>query len=242
MPRYKILIEYEGTRYNGWQKQPKGITVQGEIEAALSRILGRELAIYGQGRTDSGVHALGQVAHFDTDKMLDIPKIKYALLGVLPKDIAVWNLMEVDNSFHARFDAKSRRYRYQIVTRPRPMMRNFAARVLKPVELEVMTECAAAIKGEYDFESFTKSSEEQPNGRCLVTRSDFEVSDSLITYHIEANRFLRRMVRRLIGSILQVGQGKWEKNKFLDLLHNPSKIKGGHAAPARGLILEKVIY
>lgn len=242
MPRYKILIEYEGTRYNGWQKQPKGITVQGEVEAALSRILGSEITIYGQGRTDSGVHALGQVAHFDTDNMLDIQKIKYALLGVLPKDIAVWHMEQVDETFHARFNAKSRHYRYQIATRPRPIMRNFTARVLKPIDMDVMVECATAISGEHDFESFTISSEEQPNGRCLVKRSDFEINDSLITYHIEANRFLRRMVRRLIGSMLQVGQGKWKKNDFLDLLDNPSKIRGGHAAPARGLILEEVIY
>src|SRR6056297_3026242 len=130
MPRYKLLIEYDGTRYSGWQRQPNANTVEEEIENALSQILREPVDIIGQGRTDAGVHAEGQVAHFDFPKELEKHRILFALLGVLPRDIAVWDLEETDPDFHARFSALLRRYRFQIITRPSPLWNRHAEMIL----------------------------------------------------------------------------------------------------------------
>ena len=156
MPRYKIWIEYEGTQYCGWQKQPEDPTVQAEIEAALERILREEIEVYGQGRTDSGVHAEGQVAHFDTSSSVDRQRVQYSLNGVLPRDIAVWKMEEVSDAFHARFDATARQYRYQVTIRPRPLWRHTANLVRKPLDRSLLDRCAEWIKGEHDFVNFAR--------------------------------------------------------------------------------------
>lgn len=242
MPRYKLLIEYDGTQYSGWQRQPNANTVEEEIERALSQILQQPIDIIGQGRTDAGVHAEGQVAHFDSSKKLDKHRILFAMLGVLPSDIAVWDMEEVDDDFHARFSALSRQYRFQVITRPSPLWNRHAEMLLGDLDFNAMKDCAKQVKGTHDFESFTYSSEEQPSTDCEVTFSQFEFNDPLIVYRIRANRFVRHMVRRLIGTMLQVGQGKLTVNDFSDLLHKPSKNKSGHGASAKGLILEEVVY
>lgn len=242
MPRYKLLIEYDGTRYSGWQKQPNANTVEEEIENALSQILQSPIDIIGQGRTDAGVHAEGQVAHFDYPDDLDKHRILFALLGVLPGDIAVWEMTETAPDFHARFNGVSRRYRYQVIRRPSPLYNRYAEMVLGDLDLDAMQECADMVLGKHDFESFTYSSDEQPSTACEVTMSELKFGDPLITYRVEANRFVRHMVRRLIGSMLQVGQDKMTVEDFSDLLHKPSKNKSGYGASAKGLILEKVGY
>lgn len=242
MPRYKLLIEYEGTRYSGWQKQPNATTVEDEIEKVLAQILRQPVDIIGQGRTDAGVHAEGQVAHFDFPRELDVHRLQFALLGVLPKDIAVWKVEEVDGAFHARFDATERQYRYQFVTRPSPLYYRQAEMVLNELDVDSMQKCAAIILGKHDFESFTYSGDEQPNAICEVLHSEYQFDDPLIIYRIRANRFVRHMVRRLVGTMLQVGQGKRSVSDFETQLHNPSKTEGGHGASAKGLILEKVEY
>ncbi len=242
MPRYKLYIEYNGTNYSGWQIQPDANTVEQELEKALSRILQEEIDIIGQGRTDSGVHAEAQVAHFDTDQSIDTGKLLYALLGVLPRDIAVWDLQQAPDDFHARFDGKSRQYRYQIVTRPSPLFYRTAAFVPQELNWDTMQRCARMIKGTHDFEGFSKSNKDQSDAVCTVDLSELHKSEHLITYRIRANRFVRHMVRRLIGSMLRVGQGKWPERHFGDLLHHPEKQNNGHGAAAKGLILEKVEY
>lgn len=242
MHRYKILIEYDGTKYSGWQKQPNATTIEEEIEKALAQILRQPVDIIGQGRTDAGVHAEGQTAHFDFPEELDKHRLLFGLLGVLPRDIAVWDMEEVGSEFHARFYGKARQYRYQIITRPSPLWSNYAEMILGDLNLDKMEECSAMIKGTHDFESFTYSSEEQPSTNCEVMLSHFDFGNPLITYRIKANRFVRHMVRRLVGTMLQVGQGKMKVDQFSDLLHKPSKNKNGHGASAKGLILEKVEY
>lgn len=242
MARYKIHIEFEGTAYSGWQIQPNVPTIEETIEKALSRILQEDIDIIGQGRTDSGVHAEAQVAHFDTDQAIDSDQLLYALLGVLPRDISVWKMKPVDDDFHARFDAKARRYRYQVVTRPSPLLYKTAAFEPQINHYEEMLGCAEMIKGEHDFESFSKKNKDQPGAECNVTLSALEKEDFRITYHIQANRFVHHMVRRLMGSMLQVGMGKRTIADFADLLNNPHEDKTSHGAPAKGLILEKVLY
>jgi tRNA pseudouridine38-40 synthase len=242
MPRYKILIEYDGTNYSGWQKQSNSNTIEEEIESALAQILRQPVDIIGQGRTDSGVHAEGQVAHFDFSEDLDRDRLLFALLGVLPHDIAVWNMEQVDEDFHARFDAISRRYRYQIALRPTPLFRSTAEMVLDELDLEAIQKCARKIRGTHNFKSFAKTDDEDPDPTCEVTRSEFSQESPLLIYHIEANRFVHHMVRRLVGTMIQVGQGKRSVEEFTDMLENPTAEKSGHGAAAKGLILEKVRY
>jgi len=242
MPRYKLTIEFDGTNYSGWQKQPNAITIEEEVEAGLSRILQAPVDVIGQGRTDSGVHAEGQVAHFDFQESLKPDQILYALLGVLPHDIAVWDMQEVSDDFHARFDAVSRQYRYQIARRPIPLLRSTTEMILDDLDLKAMRICAQKIAGTHNFDSFTKPDNDNPDSACEVSRSEFMEEDPLLVYHIEANRFVRHMVRRLVGTMLQVGEGKRTVEEFVDMIEKPSKQKNGHGAAAKGLILEKVNY
>ncbi|MDZ7771850.1 MAG: tRNA pseudouridine(38-40) synthase TruA [Balneolaceae bacterium] len=243
LTRYKCYIEYEGTRYKGWQRQPGSRTVEEEIEEGLSQILQQQIDLVGQGRTDRGVHAEAQIAHADLPDDADPEKLQFGLLGVLPRDIAVWRMEKVDTDFHARFHARSRTYRYQILRRPSPLLDRFATRVMDHLDLEKMLHCAEYIHGEHDFETFTKSDPDgESNTRCEILASDMEWDDTLITWRITANRFLRHMVRRLAGTVIQVGQGKRTYEEFSAMVDKPNKNRGGHGAKARGLILESVEY
>jgi tRNA pseudouridine38-40 synthase len=242
MPRYKISIEFDGTHYSGWQKQPNSNTIEEEIESAFSRILSQPVDVIGQGRTDSGVHAEEQVAHFDYTEELDSDRILYALLGVLPHDIAVWDMQQVSEDFHARFDATARCYRYQIIRRPAPLLRPVSEMVLDDLDLDAMHYCAQKVRGTHNFDSFTKPDNENPDSVCEVRRSSFTEDEYLLCYHIEANRFVRHMVRRLVGTMIEVGKGKRTVNDFVDMIDKPSKQKNGHGAAAQGLILGKVTF
>lgn len=242
MPRYKFLIEYEGTSYCGWQEQPNGETVEEDIESALAQILRQPVDIVGQGRTDSGVHAEGQVAHFDFPRKLDRERLLFALLGVLPHDIAVWDIEEVSSDFHARFDALSRRYRYQIARRSMPLQRATTEMILDNLDFEAMKFCADKISGTHNFDSFTKPDNQNPDSTCEVLLSELYQTDSLWIYKIEANRFVRHMVRRLVGTMVQVGKGKRTVEEFANMIDNPAKDKNGYGAAAKGLILENVEY
>lgn len=242
MPRYKLSIAYDGTAYQGWQKQPHGITVEEEIEAALARVLRQPVDITGQGRTDSGVHAEGQVAHFDFPEPLKPERLLHALLGVLPRRVAVWDMKEVNPDFHARFHARSRQYRYQIARRPAPLKGKYSEMVLNELDLKAMQQCARKVKGTHNFDSFTKPDNENPNSTCRVSESQWFREGPLLIYRIRANRFVRHLVRRLVGSMLQVGKGKWPVSRFIDHLEKPHKEKHAHGTAAKGLILEKVNY
>lgn len=242
MPRYKIFIEYNGSAYCGWQKQPNSDTVEEEIERALHRFLGRPVNIIGQGRTDSGVHAEGQIAHFDFPEKLDSHQMLSAFLGVLPFDISVWKIEEVPADFHARFHAKWRCYRYQMALRPMPLWRSTSEMILGNLNTDAMHRCAEETLGSHHFDSFTKSDNEALNSVCEVRRSEFSQNDSLLIYHIEANRFVRHMVRRLVGTMIQVGRGKRTVDEFVGMIHQPDENKNAHGAAAKGLILEGVGY
>lgn len=242
MARYKIKIEYDGTAYSGWQRQPNAPTVEQTLEEALSRVLQEPVDVIGQGRTDSGVHAEAQVAHFDTAAPVNTDDLCYAMLGVLPRDISLWEMRQVPDDFHARFHGLSRQYRYQVVTRPSALHYRYAAYVPRPLDWEAMRRCAAMIRGEHDFDGFSKIGDDQQDAICTVLHSQLQRQDHLITYRIRANRFVRHMVRRLVGSMLLVGQGRWTEDHFRCLLTERPSGKQGHGAPAKGLILEKVEY
>ena len=241
MPRYRLFIEYLGTNYHGWQRQPNAITVQEKIEEVLRQVMQQEITIFGQGRTDSGVHALAQTAHFDAESALDLDSLKYALLGLLPSDIAVWEIDQVSDEFHARFDATSRSYRYQIITRPSPHLVANHTLVTRPLDLEAMRQCANLVEGRHDFRALAQE-EESKTCICEVSESRWEQQEYRLTYTVTANRFLRHLVRRLVGTMLEVGRGKLTVVEFESLLTDPDSSVRPHKAAAKGLTLLQVAY
>jgi tRNA pseudouridine38-40 synthase len=242
MPRYKLLIEYDGTNYHGWQRQPNVSTIEEELEQAMSRILCEPIDLIGQGRTDSGVHSEAQAAHFDSGQCIDRGDFLYAMLGVLPRDISVWDLQQVREGFHTRFDAKSRQYRYQMITRPSPLIDRFAKRIHNDLNQNIMNKCAEMIAGTHDFRNFCKVSDPQESTVCRVEKSIFYREGHHLTYRIQANRFKHHMVRRLVGTMLQVGLGKMPLSQFHCTLEEPKNEYRSHGITAKGLVLEKVEY
>lgn len=242
MPRYKITIAYDGAPYSGWQTQPDNLTVQDILTSALEQILREDIQITGAGRTDAGVHARGQVAHFDTIHQLDKEPFLKSMYGVLPKTVAVTDVHEVPGDFHARFLASARQYRYQILTQPDPLYFRQVWENFRPLDINKMREAACLIKGEHDFLSFCRKNPDQPGTICTVHVSELEVFDSLIVYHIRANRFLHNMVRRIVGTIVQAGLHNRSVSSVQKLLNEPGKHRCGTTAPAQGLILDQVFY
>ncbi len=243
MSRYKIHIEYDGTSYSGWQTQPNESTVQDAIEAALEQILRVKVPIVAAGRTDSGVHAEDQVAHFDFDDALDTRQLLKSLYGVLPRDIAVWKLEEADDDFHARFDAVARQYRYQIITRPSPLLRSYAWEQFYDFDVELMKESIDEIYGVSDFSSFCRYNPDVNHTKCDVHKADLlSIEDTILIFRIKANRFLHHMVRSLVGTIVEIGLGKRDIESLKYLLNTPDREQVGVTAPAHALILEKVFY
>lgn len=245
MQRWKLTIEYDGSEFSGWQRQKKGRTVQQELEAALSTLFSEEINIMGQGRTDSGVHAEGQVAHVDLPGHVDCERVLSAMRGLLPHDMAVIGAEEVSDDFHARFDAVSRCYRYQLTTRPVPLKRHLHWLKLNPIAEGVLHECADMIKGIHDFRNFAKEdtgNDSFVTTECDVIKSEWIKKEHIWIYKIEGNRFLRHMVRRIVGSTIHASIGKITPETFKELLIGENVIRKAHSAPAKGLILEKVNY
>ncbi len=242
MPRYKITIAYDGAPYSGWQSQPDELTVQDVITAALKQILREDIQIMGAGRTDAGVHARGQVAHFDSIHHLRRKTFLKSMYGVLPKTIAVTDIQEVPGDFHARFLASAREYRYHILTEPNPLVYHQAWENFREFDTSSMRESAELFIGEHDFLSFCRKNPNLQNTICTIYTTELEEWDSTIIYHIRANRFLHNMVRRIVGTLVQVGLHKRSVESVKQLLDEPGKHRSGTTAPANGLILEQVFY
>ncbi len=243
MPRYVIRLSFDGTRYHGWQRQPEEPTVQGVVEQAASKVLQEEIALYGSGRTDAGVHAEEQFAHFETHIPVDGADLLYRLGRMLPEDIHVSDVRETTEHFHARFDAVWRQYRYQLLLDEDPFKRMYAWYPGNGLDWQSMRACLTALEGEYDFSGFSRNSEDLPHRRCTILERSMEMKDeNLVCVHIRANRFLRSMVRALIGGIVTVGFGKKNVDWFKKHLNQGSEIDNIALAPAKGLFLEKVFY
>lgn len=256
MKNIKLVIEYDGTNYHGWQSQDNLRTIQSIIESKLSIITKKETQIIGSGRTDAGVHALGQVANFWTESRMTPEQFKLALNSILPKDIVIRHAEEVDEKFHARYSAISRVYEYTILnsSTPSAFLRNFVYTFPQQVDIDSMSEACQFLLGTHDFSSFAKSGDPVRNfnrtiidARCEVSEQvfnhRFEVSDGrLIKLHIEANAFLRGMVRAIAGTLLKVGLGKLEPKDIIDIIESKDRSKAGPSLPARGLCLVKVNY
>jgi len=243
MDRWKLTFEYDGSSFKGWQKQPNQRTVEGEIEKAFSKLYQTEIDITGQGRTDAGVHAKAQTAHADLPSTFQKGELMHAMSGLLPRDIALLDAEPVPPDFHARFDAVSRTYLYFLVNRKSPLYRKYAWCCTYTLDFEILSSLAETLVGEHDFNNFCiPPNESELTTKCAIIESRWEKKDELFYYHIEGNRFLRHMVRRLVGSMVQAASKKINTKTFNTLLIGKEVSKKGHSAPAQGLYLERVSY
>ena len=242
MQRYKLTIEYDGTNFSGWQIQPDARTVEEEIEKAMSQILQEPIDIIGQGRTDAGVHAKGQIAHVDLPDALDRDKLLFGVNGLVGEEIQVHKIEEVHSEFHARFDASSREYEYVILKVSSPLKNRVSWWSGRNIDFQKMKECVQLLKGEFDFSGFSKFNEENYTTFCTIMNAELEEADDKIIFRIQANRFLRNMVRRLVGTMVEVGKGKLSVEDFKKKLENPEADISTYTAPAKGLVLSNVFY
>ena len=240
--RYFIQIAFNGSDYHGWQRQPNAYSVQQALEEALSTLLGSEIAIVGAGRTDAGVHAEQIYAHFDYENPFDLDDLTHKLNRFLSKSIAVRAIRSVSKEAHARFDATSRSYRYLIETEKNPFTIDFAHFVGLPLDVEQMNLAAEFLIGKQDFECFSRTHTDVKTFICDVSSASFMKKGSLICFEITADRFLRNMVRAVVGSLLEVGLGKRSPEWIQELIQSKSRSKAGASAPAKGLSLTAVNY
>lgn len=241
--RWKLTFEYDGTHFKGWQKQPGLRTVQGVIENAFTTLYQLKIKVAGQGRTDAGVHAVDQTAHTDLPDIYSRRRILHAMKGLLPSDVALLEVEQTEPGFHARFDAVARKYHYKIMTRQSPLNRFTSWYVYSELDGEKLHECAEPIVGKHDFVNFCIPPEDEHlTTLCAITESRWTKSKNGWIYQIEGNRFLRHLVRRLVGTMVRVSEGKLSLTDFKKLLEGEKTAGKGFAAPARGLLLEKVRY
>ena len=245
MPRYKITIEYDGTDYAGWQQQKDAPSIQEELQKAAFKFLAEDVIITGAGRTDAGVHALGQVAHFDTTKTLDPFKLCQAFNAHLrPQPISVLNAEIVSDDFHARFDAKKRFYVYKILNRrSRPALYvNRMWWVHQPLDVEKMQDAAQVLIGKHDFSTFRAAACQAKSPIKTLDEIRIERYEDFIFFYFGARSFLHHQVRNIVGTLKLVGEGVWTKQNVIDALNAKDRKAGGPTAAAEGLYFEKVIY
>lgn len=249
MPRFKLTVEYAGTRYSGWQIQKNARTIQGEIDRAVRTVTGRnDFELYGSGRTDAGVHALAQVAHLDVSTTLPTDTMRRRLNDELPSDINILSAVVVPHRFHARHHAVSRRYLYQISRRRTAFAKAYVWWVKEPLDVERMRLAAQAFVGRRDFQSFTpdaRAEEEETETRStlvLVERLEIAEDGDLILIAIEGSHFLWKMVRRIVGVLVEIGRGGLEPKAAAEFLIAGSTMPARLTAPPSGLFLERVLY
>lgn len=243
MFRYFIYFSYDGAAYHGWQVQPNAITVQQVLEEALAKLVRQPVPLVGAGRTDAGVNAACMVAHGDFPCEVDCAQLVYKLNKILPPDIAVSDVRRVKDDAHARFDALSRRYNYRVVTAKSPFTRRYACRVLPGVDFEAMNRAAEILYEYTDFTSFSKLHTDVKTNNCKVTFARWrQVSDNEWVFEIEADRFLRNMVRAIVGTLLLVGRGKLTLDGFRAVIENKARGEAGDSAMGEALFLVDVKY
>jgi tRNA pseudouridine38-40 synthase len=242
MRNIKLVIEYDGTNFVGWQSQINGRSVQDSIANVLEQILQEPITLIGAGRTDSGVHAHGQVANFHTQSTMSVGQMLSALNGLLPEEVYIVSAEELSEKFNARFDAKERCYRYFISLKPSAIGRQYHWFVKYDLSVDTMNKAAAMIIGEHDFESFCKYEAEVDHYMCNVAKSDWTKSADMLTYEVRANRFLHGMVRALVGTMVDIGRGYIPLSAFGEIMAAKDRRKAGMAVPASGLFLEEVLY
>ena len=241
--RYFINLAYDGTRYHGWQIQPNGITIEGELERCLSVLLRQPVDIVGAGRTDAGVHARQMVAHFDIEKPIVAEDVAYRLNRMLPPDIAVYEVKQVSDDMHARFSAISRTYHYYVSTKATPFNRQYTWIPHFSLDFELMNEAAKLLLKHKDFACFCKSHTDVKTTLCDVTEAQWvKTGENDWYFRIAANRFLRNMVRAVVGTLVEVGRHRMTLQQFQDVLDAKSRTQAGESMPGHALFLENVRY
>ena len=243
MNRYFIDLSFSGKNYCGWQIQPNGISVQQCLEEALSTLLQEEISITGAGRTDSGVHAALMVAHFDTEQAIsDLPLLFDKLNRILPPDIAIQGLKPVREDAHARFDALARTYKYYLTDKKDPFRQDFVYKVSKQPDFELMNKAAEILLQTTDFTSFSKLHTDVKTNNCRVTYARWEQDGDVWVFTITADRFLRNMVRAIVGTLLEVGRGKLSIEGFREIIELKDRGKAGTSVPGHALFLVDILY
>lgn len=243
MSRFFVCFCYDGTNYHGWQIQPNGNSVQEELQDALSKVLRRPMTVVGAGRTDAGVHARRMVAHFDFDGEIDCKQLAYRLNRIVPRDISVFEVKRVADDMHARFSATKRTYHYYIHTRKDPFLRHYSCELHYSLDFEAMNEAASHLLTVRDFGSFCKSHTDVKTTLCDVTEAVW-VRDTDYSWHfrISANRFLRNMVRAVVGTLIEVGRHRMTLPEFKEIVSSGNRSSAGESMPGHALFLEDVEY
>lgn len=241
---FKVTLEYDGTDFCGFQYQVGQRSVQAEIERGIHRLTGQEVRVHGAGRTDAGVHALGQVAGFRCDTRIPLESMALALNSAFPSDISTVAVEEVDDRFHARFSALSRAYVYVILNRPLPsaVYRRYTMHCPQPLNVEAMRRASVLLLGTRDFRSWANSTDETDSTVRRMIRCTVRPVKNFVLIHVEANAFLRGMVRNIAGTLVEVGAGKRSPDELTGITESRSRAEAGPSAPARGLCLVRVRY
>jgi len=240
----RLTLAYDGTNYHGWQSQPNGVTVEETLKGVAERILDHRIKVVAGGRTDAGVHALGQVANFATSKPIDAESLCRGLNSLLPPDIRVKNACDADPDFHARYSAKSKVYVYCILNQPcnSPFLARYALHVPSSLDTAAMGETAGLVVGEHDFSAFKKKDEVYANPVRRVLRARVATRGPMVFVVMEATGFLRYMVRNIVGTLLLVGREKIDKTAFQEILESRQRENAGPTAPPHGLFLKGIRY
>lgn len=239
---YSIKLSYDGTDFHGWQFQPKVISVQGELNRVLSILLRTDIATTGAGRTDAGVHALGQVASFLSPIEIDTYKFKYSLNVLLPSSISVKSVELAPSGFNARFSAKSRSYLYIVSREKDPFYHRFSARVHHNLDLRFLNKLSDEFTGMHDFSALTKNLKEQENTVCTVSSARWRMFGNRFLFYVSADRFLHGMVRTMVGTIMRTSKQEGSPKDIKEILRSKDRSQAGEAFPSKGLILYKVGY
>lgn len=244
MNNYKLVIQYNGKNYSGWQIQKNAVSVQGKITEAIHTLLRVNVNLVGSGRTDTGVHALGQIANFRHNEDLDLYKFHYSLNSLLPNDISIQNIAKVNENFHARFDALKRSYIYLITGIKSPFFYDYSYYYLKLDLNKVsrLNEVSKILMREDDFTSFSKRNTETKNNNCNIMNIHWRKSKYVTIFFIEADRFLHGMVRAIVGTLLYAVENNFDQDYILDIIGQKDREKASMAVPAKGLFLYKVTY
>ncbi len=240
--RYFIQLSYNGSAYHGWQIQPNAVTVQETIQDALSKLLNTNISITGAGRTDTGVHAFQMFAHFDVDETLDTENLTFKLNSFLPKDIAIQSIFQVNADAHTRFHAIKRSYDYKISLKKNVFLFDYTHYVHQKLDVDKMNEAANILLEYTNFQCFSKSNTDVKTYNCKIEQAQWKQEGNLLIFTISADRFLRNMVRAIVGTLLNIGLSKIAVSDMHKILASKDRSKAGFSVPSKGLYLTEVLY
>lgn len=240
--RFFIEMAYDGTEFHGWQKQPNAITVQETLEDCFAKVFQQKIAVTGAGRTDAGVHAKQMIAHFDIEVDFDREHLIYKLNRMLPKSVVIYKIYPVQPEAHARFDAVSREYKYYVTLRKNPFIKDFSCYIPQKLDVDLMNEACEILKKYHDFECFSKVKTDVNNFNCDIEKAVWVQKEDQLIFTIVANRFLRNMVRSIVGTMLELGMGKRNLKNFEEVIQSKNRSKAGKSIEAKALFLYKIKY